>query len=143
MSLDIKKDQKINEMYSYSYSEAIKKITINNSNLNIIATYDNLSHFDCTLRDIELKNEIEEELETEVIVDCEVNEGVYITANLAQLHEIRVKAGEIWRHNRKVLIGNEEEIGLLENETDVENYDFTIGFLVDQNINIGGVINEN
>tara|TARA_R100000656_G_C3877121_1_gene113553 strand:+ start:133 stop:564 length:432 start_codon:yes stop_codon:yes gene_type:complete len=140
--IDIKKDRLINSLFDFYNSFEIQEISINGEiKLNLL-NFDSLLDFDAKIKDVEIRSINQGSINSESVINFEISSGIYMDFKYSQLNKIRIEGGQIWRFNKKELCRKENKINDLATEEEIDDYDFKSGFLTNQNIEIGELLNE-
>lgn len=128
------KDDKIKELEIFHESDSARILTINN-------TFKVSTNFESTRKWF---NEIIDDLKNEayvtsapyktVIFDWEISIGVWIPLNLDQLCQFKYAVFNITKTNFKQYRGHTKAIEALSSAKDVNSYDFTQGYLLDNEL---------
>jgi hypothetical protein len=133
--LDEAKAHKIAELNAFHESDEVRILTIN-ENFKVSTNYETTRKwFNEIINDLENESDITGKPHNEITFEWEISTGVWLPLKLSQLKQFKYAVFNITRVNFKQYRTHTKAIESLTDIKDVESYDFTEGYLLNNKLN--------
>ena len=133
--LDEAKAHKIAELNAFHESDEVRILTIN-ENFKVSSNYEETRKwFNEIINDLENESDITGKPHNEITFEWEISTGVWLPLKLSQLKQFKYAVFNITRVNFKQYRTHTKAIESLTDIKDVESYDFTEGYLLNNKLN--------